>query len=52
LAVKLKGKNYYIHKLVAQQFLKQPTKKHTEIHHIDTDSFNNNSFNLIYLTPE
>lgn len=52
LAVKLKGKNYYIHKLVAQLFLTQPTAKHKEIHHIDTNTYNNNVSNLIYLTHQ
>lgn len=51
LAVKLKGKNHYIHKLVAEQFLIQPSAEHTEIHHIDINPFNNNVFNLVYLTP-
>lgn len=52
LRVEIHKKKIFTHKLVAKYFLKQPTEKHTEIHHIDLNKNNNNSNNLIYLTKK
>lgn len=50
--VEIHKKKILTHKLVAKYFLKQPTEKHTEIHHIDLNKKNNHLNNLIYLTKK
>lgn len=51
LAVKINGKNKYIHKLVAEYFLTNNYKNEkTQIHHKDKNRKNNRVDNLIILS--
>ena len=45
-------KNYYIHRLVAEAFIKNEDKEKTIIHHLDRDRRNNSVANLLYVTPK
>ena len=47
-----KGTSLYIHKLIAQQFLKQPSANHKFVAHKDYDKDNNASSNLKWMTRE
>lgn len=47
--IKINGKNYYIHKLVADTFLLYDKQKKPKIHHIDLNPSNNAVENLLPL---
>ncbi len=44
------GKHYYIHHLVANAFLPQPTDDECQIDHIDRDRMNNHASNLRWVS--
>lgn len=48
--VKLDGENNYIHKLVAESFIRQPNPEKNRVFHIDGDKFNNHRTNLCWMT--
>lgn len=48
--VKLDGENNYIHKLVAEAFIKQPNPDQTRVFHIDGNKLNNHRSNLCWMT--
>lgn len=50
--VKIGGKNYYIHKLVADAFLIYDKEENTVIHHLDLNRNNNHIENLLPLSVE
>lgn len=45
-----KSTNLYVHRLVAQTFLKPETEKHKFVIHLDHDKLNNKTFNLKWAT--
>lgn len=47
--VNIKGKVYYIHRLVATAFIPNPENK-TDVNHIDCDTLNNNVKNLEWVS--
>lgn len=47
--VNIRGKNHYIHRLVAQEFIPNPFNKE-EVNHIDMDRSNNRELNLEWTT--
>jgi len=47
-----KGTSLYIHKLVAQEFLKRPSKKHQFVIHKDYEKLNNKTSNLKWVTRD
>ena len=50
--VKIQGKNYSVHRLVARAFLgPPPSASHTYVNHFDGDKANNAASNLEYVTP-
>ena len=50
LGVTICDKSYNVHRLVAKQFLKQATKKHKIVIHLNYDKFDNRSKNLKWKT--
>ncbi len=44
--------NKYVHRLVAEYFIKQPTPNHKLVIHLDYDKTNNNVANLKWVTQE
>lgn len=46
------SKSYFIHKLVALHFCKQPSPKHCYVIHVDHDKSNNKASNLKWVTYE
>jgi len=46
----LKNKTAYVHKLVAEAFIKRPSKKHVYVTHIDGNYDNNMATNLRWIT--
>lgn len=47
-----RGKNFYIHRLVAQQFLPKPEAHQTQVNHLDGDKSNNYLSNLAWTCPK
>jgi hypothetical protein len=54
LNIRVKGKtlNRYVHKLVAEYFLKQAEPHHTYVIHLDHDKLNNRAANLRWVSKE
>lgn len=48
--VKLDGENNYIHKLVAESFVKHSNPEQTKVFHIDGNKLNNHRTNLCWMT--
>jgi len=48
--VQIEKKRYMIHNLVAQAFLKRPGSEFNIVDHWDGNTFNNNLYNLEYVT--
>lgn len=51
IRVSLKGKNFYLHKLIAYAFILNPLNK-KYVDHLDGDSLNNNVDNLMWVTAK
>ena len=51
LTIKLNGKHYYIHRLVADAFIPKEENKKL-VHHTDHDKRNNNLKNLLRVSPK
>lgn len=54
ITIKIAGKNvnYYIHRLVAEHFARQPSPKHNFVIHLDHKKENNHYANLKWVTHE
>lgn len=48
--IKLNGKLYFVHRLVAATYLDMPYYSKMDVHHIDLDNTNNNVSNLLVLS--
>ena len=46
------SQTFYIHRLVAQAFVKRPNANHKFVTHLDYDKQNNSRFNLAWMTEE
>ena len=51
LYITIGKKNYYIHRLVAEAYIKRDGEEKRVIHHLDRDKSNNDVSNLIFVTP-
>ena len=52
LYITIGKKNYYIHRLVAEAYIKRDDEEKSIIHHLDRDKSNNDVSNLLFVTPK